>query len=201
MAHLNPYLVFNQKPADMTDYYWFKEGFTRDEIDKIINDFSTLPIEEAGIASKASGNLLYEVRKSQIQWVPQNQKFLWIYERLAGMIKEANDAIWGFDLHAITDAIQFTQYQAGGGHYDWHMDIGPNELSQRKVSLTIQMSDDYEYEGGELEFNKGGTTPEKAPRGKGVVVVFPSYLLHRVTEVTKGTRKSMVLWVGGGHYK
>ncbi len=201
MSQLTPYLVFNQKTADMTDYYWFKEGFTKDEIDKILEEISTLPEVDGGIASHASGDQLYQIRKSKIQWVPQNPKYLWIYERLAGMIKEANDAIWGFELNAVTDNIQFTQYHTGGGHYDWHMDIGPNELSHRKISLTIQMSDDLEYEGGELEFNKGGNSFEKAPRGKGVVVVFPSYLLHRVTEVTRGTRKSMVLWVGGGHYK
>ena len=80
------------------------------------------------------------------------------------------------------------------------MDIGPNELSVRKVSLTIQMSEDDEYTGGELQLLKGAN-PENLPRGKGCVVIFPSYLLHRVTPVETGTRKSMVLWVGGEHYR
>jgi PKHD-type hydroxylase len=119
---------------------------------------------------------------------------------LAKLIIEANEALWQFDLTGILDNIQFTVYHDGGGHYDWHLDIGPRELSWRKISLTIQMSEDEDYEGGELEFMLG-PRPIKAPRGKGVVVVFPSYLLHRVTPVSKGTRKSMVLWVGGGRYK
>jgi PKHD-type hydroxylase len=80
------------------------------------------------------------------------------------------------------------------------MDIGPNELSVRKVSLTIQLSDSDDYEGGELQLLRG-RMQENMPKGKGCVVVFPSYLLHRVSPVTKGKRISMVLWVGGGHYK
>lgn len=197
---LSPHLVFKQKTADVTDYYWFEAGFTKDEIDRIISDMTMLPQVEGGVASHATGEALHSVRKSTIKWIPQNPHFLWIYERLAKLITEANDNVWQFDLGGIFDSIQFTQYDEGGGHYDWHLDIGPDELSLRKISLTIQMSNDSEYEGGELEFLRGGE-PRKAPRGKGVVVVFPSYLLHRVTPVTKGTRKSMVLWVGGGHYK
>ena len=79
--------------------------------------------------------------------------------------------------------------------------IGPGALSTRKVSITVQLSGSDEYEGGELEYWKGGQDIQKAPRGKGVVFIFPSYMMHRVTPVTKGVRRSFVLWVGGGHYK
>jgi PKHD-type hydroxylase len=80
------------------------------------------------------------------------------------------------------------------------MDCGPGELSTRKVSVTVQLSDSDEYEGGDLEFMRGSTA-EQAPRGKGVVVIFPSYMLHRVTPITKGIRKSFVIWLGGSHYR
>jgi PKHD-type hydroxylase len=116
------------------------------------------------------------------------------------MFVEANKELWGFNLYSIPDSIQYTTYPANGGHYDWHMDIGPNELSVRKVSLTIQMSDEEEYVGGDLQFMRG-KKEENTPRGKGCVVIFPSYILHRVTPIESGTRKSMVLWVGGEHYK
>ncbi len=117
---------------------------------------------------------------------------------------EANAAIWHFDLHNLTDHIQYTEYYAEkGGHYNWHQDMGPGEMSKRKISVTVQLSDPSEYEGGDLEYFKGGNPEEadKAPRGKGVVFIFPSYMMHRVTKVTKGTRRSFVLWVGGEHYK
>ena len=74
----------------------------------------------------------------------------------------------------------------------------------RKVSLTVQLSDPSEYEGGDLEISKGGLSEDsgyKMHRGKGTVVIFPSYMMHRVTPVTRGTRRSFVLWVGGSHYK
>lgn len=197
---LRPQLLFVPKSCEMTEYYWFKEGFSKNEIDFIIDSVKTLPFQEAAVAAETEGEQLHKVRKSEIKWIPQNPHFKWIYERLAKLIIEANETLWQFDLTGIMDNIQFTVYHEGGGHYDWHLDIGPRELSWRKVSLTIQMSEDQDYEGGELEFMRGAS-PIKAPRGKGVVVVFPSYLLHRVTPVTKGTRKSMVLWVGGGRYK
>ena len=197
---LRPQLLFVPKSSQMTEYYWFKEGFSKSEIDIILENMRSLPFQEASVAARTEGNELHKVRKSEIKWIPQNPHFKWIYDRLAKLIIEANEALWQFDLTGILDNIQFTVYHDGGGHYDWHLDIGPRELSWRKISLTIQMSEDEDYEGGELEFMLG-PYPIKAPRGKGVVVVFPSYLLHRVSPVSKGTRKSMVLWVGGGRYK
>jgi PKHD-type hydroxylase len=47
----------------------------------------------------------------------------------------------------------------------------------------------------------GGENVSVAERGAGVVFIFPSYMMHRVTKVTKGTRRSFVLWVGGDHYR
>lgn len=188
------------RSREMTEFYYFKNGFTAEEIDVINIMAERVEPVVAGIASGADGSALEQTRKSIVRWLPQTEEFEWVYERLMAMINEANQTLWGFDLYSIPDSIQHTIYPANGGHYDWHMDIGPNELSVRKVSLTIQMSDDDEYKGGELQLLRG-SNPENAPRGKGCVVIFPSYLLHRVTPVETGTRKSMVLWVGGEHYR
>jgi PKHD-type hydroxylase len=188
------------RSRDMTQYYFFQNGFSEDEIDKINTLAEKVSPTIATIASGAEGADLEKSRKSIVRWLPQNDEWHWVYERLMEMIVEANQELWGFNLYSIPDAIQHTIYPANGGHYDWHMDIGPDELSVRKVSLTIQMSADEDYEGGELQFLKG-PFQENAPRGKGCVVIFPSYLLHRVTPVKTGTRKSMVLWVGGEHYR
>ena len=98
------------------------------------------------------------------------------------------------------DAIQHTIYKEGGGHYDWHMDAGHGMQRHRKGSLTVQLTDPDDYEGGKLQLWRG-QNPLDAPRGKGTVVIFPSYMMHRVSEVTKGTRESLVLWVGGDHYR
>jgi PKHD-type hydroxylase len=67
--------------------------------------------------------------------------------------------------------------------------------------VVLQLLDPSEYEGGDLEMFKGGEAYVRAERGAGVVFIFPSYMMHRVTKVTKGTRRSFVLWVGGDHYR
>ena len=115
-------------------------------------------------------------------------------------IEEAKRNLWGFNLSHGRDAIQHTIYKEGGGHYDWHMDAGHGMQRHRKVSLTVQLTDPDDYEGGKLQLWRG-QNPLDAPRGKGTVVIFPSYMMHRVSEVTKGTRESLVLWVGGDHYR
>jgi PKHD-type hydroxylase len=124
----------------------------------------------------------------------------WVYDRIRDLSIEANNAIWKFNLHSIIDSIQYTEYYEGGGHYGWHTDIGPGSINHRKISITIQLSDPDEYEGGNLEMWSDGDF-QTMPKQKGAAVLFPSFLLHRVTPVTKGTRKSLVLWVGGSPYK
>jgi PKHD-type hydroxylase len=182
------------------EYYWFKEGFNAEELATIDKDVKSITPQYGTIANGGTADDIKDIRKSTIRWVNQDPKFEWIYDRLSELVKEANDAIWKFDITSMPEAIQYTEYYDNGGHYDWHMDCGPNELSTRKISITVQLSDSDEYEGGDLEFMRG-STPEKAPRGKGVVVMFPSFMLHRVTPITKGTRKSFVLWLGGSHYR
>ena len=116
------------------------------------------------------------------------------------MISEANNNMWKFDLTHMRESIQYTEYYEGGGQYDWHMDCGIGIQAQRKVSVTVQLSHPDEYEGGDLQFMLGAGQIW-APRVQGAAVIFPSFFLHRVTPVTKGTRKSFVLWVGGEPYR
>ena len=144
-----------------------------------------------------------------VKWIPQTKEWDWLYDRLIGMAHEANENTWDFDLMSAPENIQYTEYYASEeGHYDWHQDIGAGELpSKRKVSITLQLSADDEYVGGELQLTGGGDgnggiiESTTLPRGKGVGVLFPSYMMHRVSKVTKGVRKSLVLWVGGAHYR
>ena len=80
------------------------------------------------------------------------------------------------------------------------MDIGPHPINHRKVSVTIQLSNPEDYDGGELELWTGAGI-QKVEKHKGCAILFPSYMLHRITPVTKGVRKSLVLWVGGSTFR
>lgn len=204
--------TFDQPVNDPQQWYWFKSALTKEEVNKIIMQASELPVERATTISSdgtpIEGNDPDGVRSSMVKWIPQNNNWDWLYAKMKELAVEANDNLWNFDLHSAPESIQYTEYYAHeNGHYDWHQDIGPGPLpSRRKISITIQLSESEEYEGGELQITTGGDTSnnwgaQSCPRGGGVAVLFPSYMMHRVSPVTKGTRKSLVLWVGGSHYK
>ena len=195
---MNSNYTFDQPPSDLLSLYSFQQGFSKEELKKIEEDIHTLPWQ---VASTTGGEK--EMRKSNIKWIPQHDNFFWLYERLANMAVEANNRLWKFDLQQIPEQIQYTEYHAPSGHYDWHVDIGSDALSKRKISITVQLSDPSEYEGGDLELWTAGSEEHatKAHKGAGSVFMFPSYMLHRVTPITKGTRRSFVLWLGGSHYR
>lgn len=192
---------FDQPVTDAENFYYFSQGFTKEELKQIERDVSPLPFQSGQVSSGET-----EVRTSKVKWIPQNSNWYWLYERLSNYAIQANNELWNFDLHFIPEMIQYTEYHGNvKGHYDWHMDIGPGMLSRRKISITVQLSEPDEYEGGDLELFRGGEMEErnfiKANRESGLVFLFPSYMMHRVSPVTKGVRKSFVLWLGGTHYR
>lgn len=184
------------RSIDQTNYYWFDKVFSSEElewIDNLQNLYNYQPGTVVG------GDGIKDVRKSKIKWIYYDETSAWVYDAIYTMVLEANQ-VYNFDVHSIIDAIQYTEYYGGGGHYGWHMDIGPGNINHRKISITIQLSNPDEYTGGDLELWTG-QGQVKAPRSQGCAVLFPSFMLHRVTPVESGTRKSLVLWVGGGSYK
>jgi PKHD-type hydroxylase len=189
-------IFYPETNLDQTNYYWFEKGFSSEEVDKIVKESENFAFERATTV----GDDRDSIRKSRIKWLPYDGFWEWVIDRLSNQVQEANNSIWKFDLSCILDNIQYTEYEGNGGHYDWHLDIGPGGISHRKVSIVVQLSDPSEYQGGVLQI-KNGTNEFDVPLGKGNVVIFPSFLLHRVTPLTSGNRKSLVLWVGGGHYK
>lgn len=190
---------FKQRENEPQNYYWYRAGFSKEELEKIYNDLENVPFEKA---TTLDGNSAKDVRSSRIKWIPKNNEWNWLYQKLMNMAVDANNNLWDFDLISADEKIQYTEYLAEDeGHYTWHQDIGPGMASQRKVSITVQLSESDEYEGGDLEIWRGGNNVIAAERGAGVTVLFPSYLMHRVTKVSKGKRRSFVLWVGGQHYK
>tara|TARA_Y100000114_G_C11703388_1_gene299636 strand:- start:118 stop:711 length:594 start_codon:yes stop_codon:yes gene_type:complete len=191
---------FDALENDPQNSYYWQTGFNSDELKTIDEGIKKLKLQKA----ETAGNGKDDIRSSQIRWIPQNEEWWWLYNKLSDMIVTANNALWRFDLHSMPEQIQFTEYYATeNGHYTWHQDIGPGILSKRKISITVQLSDPSEYDGGVLEMWQGGPQDSavKAYKGAGSVFIFPSYMMHRVTPVTRGVRKSFVLWVGGSHYR
>jgi PKHD-type hydroxylase len=139
-----------------------------------------------------------DLRKSQVMWIRPGEND-WIYEKLAQACIQTNASKYKFEILGFQTELQLANYE-GNGFFEWHMDFGAGDISNRKLSITVQLSDPSEYEGGELQFmiNQNIIT---APKEKGTAIIFPSFALHRVTPVTKGSRKSIVGWIAGPPYK
>jgi len=180
---------------DQTNYQWFDNVLNEEKLEWINNLSEIYPIEPGVIVGNDDDK---KIRNSSIRWIHYDNLSAWVYDDLSNIAIEANNK-WKFDLNSIVDSIQYSEYSEDGGHYDWHLDIGPT-INHRKVSVISQLSGSDEYEGGELQIWTGGEY-KTVPKDKGSCIVFPSFIMHRVTPVTKGTRKSLVLWVGGGSYK
>ena len=109
--------------------------------------------------------------------------------------------IYKYELFGLVEAFQYTVYDGEeGGHYNWHVDMGRENVEPRKISLSLQLTDPLDYEGCNLVL-EAGDGPYVAERGRGTVVAFPSYVLHRVTPIESGTRKSLVVWVAGPEFR
>lgn len=189
-------LVFpRDQSVDQTMHYVIDNAFNEQELEWINNLQALYPFQEAKVIGDNNN-----IRKSEIKWMHSDDKSFWVYEKISQFVEEANNKLWKFNLHSIIDSIQYTEYYEGGGHYGWHIDVGPGSINHRKVSCTIQLSDPDEYEGGDFEVWAGGDF-KTIERKQGCAILFPSFLMHRITPVTKGTRRSLVLWVGGEHYK
>lgn len=128
-------------------------------------------------------------RKSRIAFATTTDHPL--IRRLRAQILSVNDRMFKFEIMG-HESLQLAEYSQGE-HYDWHLDLGPGANAKRKLSASIQLTDPDTYDGGDLEFWGGAV----AERRQGTLVMFPSYMLHRVKPVTRGVRKSLVAWSFG----
>lgn len=119
----------------------------------------------------------------------------WLDDRLYEETDLANE-LFDFDISKGIREIQIVRY-ATGDHYKWHIDLGKDQTSTRKLAITIQLTPASEYKGGQLEL----AHRPKIPQDVGSVIIFPSYMMHRVTPVTEGVRWSLVAWVHGKPFR
>ena len=112
------------------DFVIDKTKKLQEELDKIAKGIESLEEKKA----ETVGGGKDDVRSSKVRWIPQNENWWWLYEKLHDMAVEANNCLWKFDLTSLSEKIQYTEYHAEeGGHYTWHQDIGPGDMSVRKI--------------------------------------------------------------------
>jgi PKHD-type hydroxylase len=171
--------------------------FTPEECAKIIEIGKS---KETFQAKLGDDTIREDIRDSKISWIEPDDAE-WIYERIESYVCSVNERLFHFDITGFTEGLQFTEYSAPGGHYTAHIDrmnIGGNV---RKLSITIQLSNPADYDGGELEILTSLECPEIASKDQGTAFFFNSMLLHRVKPVTRGTRYALVMWITGPRFK
>jgi PKHD-type hydroxylase len=176
-------------------------AFSSAELDRIEALGDRLTAEKATLASATpDGVVRGEIRVTQTAWMALDPETKWIYERVQGVARRLNDRVYQFDLSGFSEHLQYSVYHGSeGGHYDWHVDHGPIR-TRRKLSISLQLTDPSQYDGCDLQFQAGNKI-ETAPRERGTVIAFPSYVLHRVTPCSRGTRKAIVAWTTGPQFR
>ena len=176
--------------------------FTPEQCQMIINAGRSEPRNNAEVgSSQGSKGGVYDTktRTSHISWIPF-KKMHEMYKQIEKTMLRTNGNHFGFDGMQISEMAQYTEYPEGG-FYDWHTDNDvncQNEPPVRKISMTCLLSPEHEFEGGDLELIKEG----KAVKLKqGYAIFFASFIRHRIAPVTRGNRKSLVMWFGGTPFK
>jgi len=173
--------------------------FTPEQCQMIINAGRSEPRNDGQIGSNKGGTIDTKTRTSHISWIPF-KKMEAMYKDIETTMLTTNGNHFGFNGMQITELAQYTEYPKGG-FYDWHVDNDTNmqhEPPVRKISMTCLLSPENEFEGGDLELMKEGKV---AKIKQGHAIFFASFIRHRVTPVTRGNRKSLVMWFGGTPFK
>ena len=183
---------------EFVDYMWYNGLFKEEEVETIRSLWKPDQTIDAKVNTGDQDIAKETLRKSEIMFIKPGGNE-WIYDRLSNACIQANTGRYKFDITGFQTELQLASY--GIKHFfDWHMDFGSGDLSNRKLSITVQLSDPDEYEGGELQFMINQTV-FTATKEKGTAIIFPSFALHRVTPITKGCRKSIVGWISGPPYR
>lgn len=196
----------NPKNAPIVDDYSaprivpLEEFVTPEECAQLIQLVTGSERFEAGQVANPSGQNRSPNRKVSMT-VLQLAKYRWLYERLMETITFYNTKYWNYRLptnvtSTLLEPIQFYKYDGTEqGHYNWHSDVGiKGPTAKRRLSVSVQLSAENSYEGGEFMIQTSAE-PLALMRTQGSMFLFPSFVLHKVAPVTRGTRYSLVAWI------
>jgi len=190
-----------QKDVEVEPYITWEDGFTDEELNAIESYCdANLIKDKAQVGSDESGRVDEAYRSSNIGWIENTPDTAWFYDKMAYITRMLNSQFYNFDIYGFVEHFQYTVYDSSeNGHYTWHLDAMAGGVP-RKLSVVLQLTDPVDYDGGELEI-MDRATPLKVERKRGLVAAFPSYRLHRVSPVTRGIRKTIVIWSCGPAFK
>jgi len=185
-----------------------KPVLSKEECEELMNwseRAKGVELKSAVVGSKASGGERKDKnRMCKTGWInfgPSEPPIVkTLYERLSDVMGVANSKFFGFNLTPLNflEGIQYTLYEGEGSHYGWHIDCVPAPHNPRKLSISLLLSNEKDYKGGELEVIGFKQQAIQIPQGQGVI--FPSYIAHRVKPLESGKRVSLVTWLIGDDF-
>jgi PKHD-type hydroxylase len=174
--------------------------FSPAQLDALEQQCDRLPLEPARLTGEKNGS----VRTTQVAWVHRSEQTEDLYLRMEAVVLRLNADLFHFDLTGLT-SMQYAVYRnSEASYFDWHNDYGRYEgdphQEPRKITMSLQLSDDASYDGCHLEI-RAAHPVDIAPRERGVLVAFRANTLHRVTPIIRGVRKSLVIWASGPEFR
>lgn len=138
----------------------------------------------------------------QVSYIQPDITSFWMYDKLLPIFNAANTSMFNFDIDCIPDPLQYSIETESKESYPFHQDIGSFSQNNRKLTMIVQLSDPQEYEGGEHQIMINGHDDYfNIPKEKGLVLVFPTFLMHRTKPIIKGSKKTLTLWAGGRAFR
>jgi PKHD-type hydroxylase len=184
---------------DINDNYascvWIKNFLNSDEITRTRNLWDDSKVLEGKVSNDGTSVVDYAKRKSRTVHIDGDDNN-WLYDKIGMLAMMVNANRYKFEIQGFQYKLQLSKYE-NTEFIDWHSDFGVGESSIRKLSISIQLSDPSEYEGGDFQLIGDISVPKE----KGTAIIFPSFVTHRVAPVTSGCRMSIVGWIAGPCYR
>jgi PKHD-type hydroxylase len=174
--------------------------FTPEQLDDLERYCDTLPPEPAQLTGSGTDG----IRTTEVAWIYRNARTEDLYLRMEAIVLRLNADLFHFELTGLT-TMQYAVYRdTEAGYFDWHSDYGryrgdPGQ-EPRKITLSLQMSDGASYDGCDLEV-RAAHPIDVAARERGTLMAFRANALHRVTPITRGVRKALVVWAAGPEFR
>lgn len=185
----------------LPSYSIWENGFNNEELD-FLQQQAFKSTQDALTSDSNDPKEIAHIRRSKVNWISYGPEIDWLYRKLSHIVSTLNAQYHQLNLTGFGENIQLTNYDhSNNGMYGWHQDSGNNGRTSRKLSIVLQLSDPSQYEGGNLQLKFNSDEPTTMKKQRGLLVAFPSYILHQVTPVIQGNRQSLVAWISGPQFK
>jgi PKHD-type hydroxylase len=193
-------MIWFEPPNQIISWdYTIPNALTDSDIKMIENYAGAYPdqFEKAEVRTENSPVDL-DYRRTDVMFLHDMEVFSELYNKVFDTVLSVNTTHFRYSLN-YAEVLQYSVYKGSDlGYYDIHCDTQLRNTSgfNRKISFSILLNDPSEFEGGDLLFH-ASREPYCAEMKKGDMVLFPSFLPHSVSPVTKGVRKTLVGWICG----